>query len=101
MENTKQRFDRSEQPEPPVDYFLVVAHYEEWYISREMAQAIEASLNEVPAPSGSCLWISPARGCAWRSWRVRGPGWAAARVVRILGGDHGRLKVLGVDAVYV
>ena len=44
MENTKERFERPGQPEPPVDYFLVVAHFEEWYVSREMAQAIEASL---------------------------------------------------------
>jgi len=64
MENTKQRFERPGQPEPPVDYFLVVAHFEEWYVSREMAQAIEASLNHTPAPSGSSSWTSPARGCA-------------------------------------
>lgn len=50
MENTKERFERSGQPELPVDYFLVVAHFEEWYVSREMAQAIEASLNQTPAP---------------------------------------------------
>src|SRR5437867_11620232 len=50
MENTKQRFERPGQPEPPVDYFLVVAHFEEWYVSREMAQGIEASLNQTPAP---------------------------------------------------
>ena len=50
MKNTKERFERPGQPEPPVDYFLVVAHFEEWYVSREMAQAIEASLNRTPAP---------------------------------------------------
>lgn len=50
MENTKERFVRSGQPELPVDYFLVVAHFDEWYVSREMAQAIEISLNEKPAP---------------------------------------------------
>lgn len=43
MKNTKERLERPGQPEPPVDYFLVVAHFEEWYVSREMAQAIEAS----------------------------------------------------------
>src|SRR5260370_8830567 len=50
MKNTKERLERPGQPEPPVDYFLVVAHFEEWYVSREMAQAIEASLNQTPAP---------------------------------------------------
>src|SRR5438093_2807808 len=50
MENTEERFERPGQPELPVDYFLVVAHFEEWYVSREMAQAIEASLNQTPAP---------------------------------------------------
>jgi hypothetical protein len=49
MENTKERFERPGQPEPPVDYFLVAARFELWYVSREMAQAIEASLNETPA----------------------------------------------------
>jgi len=53
MENTKERFERPGQPELPVDYFLVVAHFEAWYVSREMAQAIEASLNQTPAPQ----WI--------------------------------------------
>ena len=46
MDKTKERAERPGQPEPLVDYFLVVAHFEEWYVSREMAQAIEASLNE-------------------------------------------------------
>ena len=50
MENTKERLERPGQPEPPVDYFLVVAHYADWFVSREMAQAIEASLNQTPAP---------------------------------------------------
>ena len=34
MENTKERFERPGQPEPPVDYFLVVA-------LREFALGIE------------------------------------------------------------
>lgn len=50
MGNTKERFERLGQPELPVDYFLVSAHYEEWYVSREMAQAIETSLAEVSTP---------------------------------------------------
>lgn len=50
MENIKERFESPGQPELPVDYFLVVARYEEWYVSREMAQAIEASLNQTLAP---------------------------------------------------
>jgi len=50
MENTKERLEREGQPEPPVDYFLVVAHYADWFVSREMAQAIEASLTQTPAP---------------------------------------------------
>ena len=50
MQNTKERFERQGQPEPPVDYFLIVAHFEEWYVSREMVKAIEASLNETPLP---------------------------------------------------
>ena len=49
--NTRERFEQPGQPEPPVDYFLISAHYEEWYVSREMAQAIEASLNGAPAPT--------------------------------------------------
>jgi len=50
METTKERLEREGQPEPPVDYFLVVAHYADWFVSREMAQAIEASLTQMPAP---------------------------------------------------
>jgi hypothetical protein len=34
----------------PVDYFLVVSNFEVWYVSREMSQAIETSLNETPVP---------------------------------------------------
>jgi hypothetical protein len=54
MENIEQRFERPGQPKPPADYFLVVARFEEWYISREMVQAIEASLNQTPAPQ----WVT-------------------------------------------
>jgi hypothetical protein len=36
--------------ELPVDYFRVVAHYEEWHVSLEMARAIEAALNETSVP---------------------------------------------------
>ncbi len=50
MNNTKKTAEKPGQPEPPVDYFLVVAHYAEWYVSREMAQGIEASLIEEPTP---------------------------------------------------
>jgi hypothetical protein len=50
MENTKERFESPGQPELPVDYFLVAAGFEEWYVSREMAQAIEATLNQTPTP---------------------------------------------------
>lgn len=42
MENTNELL--------PVDYFVVVAQYGVWHVSREMAQAIEATLNEAPAP---------------------------------------------------
>jgi hypothetical protein len=54
MEHTTQRFERAGQPEPPVDYFLVVALFEAWYVSRQMAQAIEAALNQTPAPQ----WVT-------------------------------------------
>ena len=54
MDTTKERVERPGQPKPPVDYFLVVAHFEEWYVSRVMAQAIEASLNQTPAPQ----WVT-------------------------------------------
>ena len=50
MLNTKERFDNSGRPELPVDYFLIVTQLELWYISRDMAQAIEASLSESPVP---------------------------------------------------
>ena len=50
MENHRERFEQLGQPELPVDYFFVAARYESWWVSREMAQAIEASLGEVPAP---------------------------------------------------
>jgi hypothetical protein len=54
MENTKERFDRPGQPELPVDYFIVLTQYEDWYVSREMAQAVEATLAEAPAPE----WVA-------------------------------------------
>lgn len=50
MENTKERSEKPGQPELPVDYFLVVARFEAWFVSREMVQAIEAALNLTPAP---------------------------------------------------
>lgn len=46
MDNTKEQL--------PVDYFLVVTHAEWWYVSRLMAQAVEASLNESPVPE----WVT-------------------------------------------
>ena len=50
MQNTIERFENSGRPELPVDYFLVVTTSECWYVSRDMAQAIEASLSESPVP---------------------------------------------------
>lgn len=50
MQNTKERFENSGWPELPADYFLVVTRTEWWYVSRDMAQAIEASLDESPVP---------------------------------------------------
>jgi hypothetical protein len=50
MKITKERYEQPGQPELPVDYFLVVTHIEWWAVSREMAQAIEASLSESPVP---------------------------------------------------
>lgn len=50
MENAKQRYEQPGQPELPVNYFLVVTRIEWWAVSREMAQAIEASLGESPVP---------------------------------------------------
>lgn len=54
MQNTTERFENSGRPELPVDYFLVVTQLELWYVSRDMAQAIEASLSESPVPE----WIT-------------------------------------------
>lgn len=53
MENARDRHELPRQPELPADYFRVVAHYEEWYVSLEMARAIESALNEAPTPE----WI--------------------------------------------
>jgi hypothetical protein len=54
VQNTKERFGSTGQPELPVDYFLVVTHVEWWYVSRDMAQTIEASLSESPVPE----WVT-------------------------------------------
>jgi hypothetical protein len=54
MNNTIQRYERPGRPEPPDDYFLVIASVENWCVSREMAQAIEASLNQEPVPQ----WVT-------------------------------------------
>jgi hypothetical protein len=50
MQITKERYERSGQPELPVNYFVVVTRIEWWAVSREMAQAIEAALSESPVP---------------------------------------------------
>lgn len=54
MQNTKERFDNSGRPELPMDYFVVVTEFDWWQISRDMAQAIEASLSESPVPE----WVT-------------------------------------------
>ncbi|HET9710065.1 MAG TPA: hypothetical protein VFP39_17315 [Gemmatimonadales bacterium] len=54
MQDTKERFENSGRPELPVDYFLVVTASEWWHVSRDMAQAIEASLGESPVPE----WVT-------------------------------------------
>ncbi len=53
VQDTKERFENSGRPELPVDYFLVVTQIEWWHVSRDMAQAIEASLSESPVP----VWV--------------------------------------------
>lgn len=50
MQNTKERFEQPGRPELPVDYFVVSTQAFAWFVSREMARAVEASLNEAPAP---------------------------------------------------
>jgi hypothetical protein len=50
MKSLKERFSESEQPGLPVDYFLVATSDEAWYVSREMAQGLEAALGETPTP---------------------------------------------------
>ena len=54
MTHTTERFERPGRPEPPTDYFLVMAAPDDWCVSREMAQAIEASLNQEPVPE----WVT-------------------------------------------
>lgn len=50
MERTKQRAEEPREPEVPLDYFVVGTSYAEWYVSREMAAFIAASLErELPA----------------------------------------------------
>jgi hypothetical protein len=42
--------ERLTQPDLPVDYFVVATHDELRYVSRVMAQAIEATLCQSPTP---------------------------------------------------
>jgi hypothetical protein len=51
LERTDERLER---PDLPVDYFVVATHDELRYVSRVMAQAIEATLCESPAPQ----WVT-------------------------------------------
>ena len=53
MRETKERLEKPGQPELPEDYFRISTESAEWYVSREMAQAVETSLNETPAP----VWV--------------------------------------------
>ena len=41
-------------PQPAADYFVVETRSSYWYVSRDMAQAIEASLNAMPVPA----WVT-------------------------------------------
>jgi hypothetical protein len=50
MQDTKERFENPGRPDVPADYFVVVTETWNWYISREMAQAVEAMLDETPSP---------------------------------------------------
>jgi hypothetical protein len=54
MERTKDRFEEGRDPETPVDYFVVSIEADEWYVSREIAQFVEACLDQAPAPE----WIA-------------------------------------------
>lgn len=70
MEKVTQRMEQPEEPGVPADYFVVggAAVYE-WYVSREMAQGVLASLDLVPAPqwlvfvdlTGACIRVRSRR----------------------------------------
>jgi len=53
MEKTKDGFAAPGEPETPADYFVIGTRVCDWYVSREMAQFVEARLDELPAPA----WI--------------------------------------------
>lgn len=53
METTKDGFEAPTDPETPVDYFVIGTRMCDWYVSRDMAQFVEARLDELPAPA----WI--------------------------------------------
>jgi hypothetical protein len=48
MERTKKRAEEPCQPDVPVDYFIVGTSYAEWYVSKEMAAFVAASLEHDP-----------------------------------------------------
>jgi hypothetical protein len=54
MEPNSEPREKLGPPEPPADYFVVAAQPGVWYVSREMAKAIEASLNATPVP----VWVT-------------------------------------------
>lgn len=45
--------DRQDRVAPPTNYFVLSTEYEEWFVSREMAKAIELELDRTPRPT----WI--------------------------------------------
>jgi hypothetical protein len=54
MTQTEEWREQTRQPEPPADYFVIEASSMLWFVSREMAAAVEATLLETPSPR----WVS-------------------------------------------
>jgi len=54
MTQTEEWREQARQPEPPADYFVVETNTTAWYVSREMAQAVEAMLAQSPPPQ----WVT-------------------------------------------
>jgi hypothetical protein len=50
MTQTEEWREQARQPETPADYFVIESSSVAWYVSRGMAQAVEATLTQSPPP---------------------------------------------------